>query len=387
MKYTTQNVLPPLQLIHIIEPILTQHRQNIIVYDCLHPFIGAFCLTAEVAVTNAEALSEGFIKCNLFIQFLDLGNQQREGFIVQTLLILHEASGIESGFDVKEAETAAQGVIDHSKAAVSGIHHADNVQVFRNRECHTVVCQCCLSASVIPFDQHQQFTEDLAHITTVDFVYDEEEILVRLVRSFLAEPIENAVFQLKSVIYRLISHHEILVGIILMELHKFNTALILLSHNGVCQTFCSECFTDAGSTLEDDILLVFQNSYKADIYIINRENVQWLVEESGIPFTFDMIVIDELSSFKNHNTKFALLFEFDGDVKAIRHVLYNCSASRPSIESKTKEDTIEPGTETLSLTADPRSDGLVKSRTGDTTDKATYDGWYQTVYIPDETEG
>lgn len=41
----------------------------------------------------------------------------------------------------------------------------------------------------------------------------------------------------------------------------------------------------------------------ADIYIINRENVQWLVEESGIPFTFDMIVIDELSSFKNHNTK------------------------------------------------------------------------------------
>ena len=41
----------------------------------------------------------------------------------------------------------------------------------------------------------------------------------------------------------------------------------------------------------------------ADIYIISRENIQWLVEESGIPFTFDMIVIDELSSFKNHNTK------------------------------------------------------------------------------------
>ena len=81
--------------------------------------------------------------------------------------------------------------------------------------------------------------------------------------------------------------------------------------------------------------------------------------------------------------KFALLFEFDGDVKAIRHVLYNCSASRPSIESKTKEDTIEPGTETLSLTADPRSDGLVKSRTGDTTDKTAYDNWYKDVYVPD----
>ena len=42
---------------------------------------------------------------------------------------------------------------------------------------------------------------------------------------------------------------------------------------------------------------------KADIYIINRENVQWLVEESGIPFDFDMVVIDELSSFKNHQAK------------------------------------------------------------------------------------
>lgn len=42
---------------------------------------------------------------------------------------------------------------------------------------------------------------------------------------------------------------------------------------------------------------------KADIYIINRENVQWLVEESGIPFDFDMVVIDELSSFKNHQSK------------------------------------------------------------------------------------
>ena len=37
----------------------------------------------------------------------------------------------------------------------------------------------------------------------------------------------------------------------------------------------------------------------ADIYIINRENLQWLIEKSGVPFDFDMVVIDELSSFKN----------------------------------------------------------------------------------------
>ncbi|WP_071705056.1 major tail protein [Murdochiella vaginalis] len=82
------------------------------------------------------------------------------------------------------------------------------------------------------------------------------------------------------------------------------------------------------------------------------------------------------------SVKFALLFEFDGDIKAIRHVLYNCTASRPSIASETKEDTIEPGTETLSLTADPRSDGLVKAKTGDGTDATTYDGWYTAVYVP-----
>lgn len=42
---------------------------------------------------------------------------------------------------------------------------------------------------------------------------------------------------------------------------------------------------------------------KAHIYIINRENVSWLIEESGIPFDFDMMVIDELSSFKNGKAK------------------------------------------------------------------------------------
>ena len=79
---------------------------------------------------------------------------------------------------------------------------------------------------------------------------------------------------------------------------------------------------------------------------------------------------------------FALLFEFDGDVNAIRHVLYNCSASRPSLESETKEDTVSPGTETLSITADPRGDKLVKARSGDETDSTAYSNWYQSVYTP-----
>ena len=57
---------------------------------------------------------------------------------------------------------------------------------------------------------------------------------------------------------------------------------------------------------------------QADIYIINRENVQWLVEDSGIPFDFDMVVIDELSSFKNHQTKrFSALMKVRPKVKRI----------------------------------------------------------------------
>lgn len=57
---------------------------------------------------------------------------------------------------------------------------------------------------------------------------------------------------------------------------------------------------------------------KADIYIINRENVDWLVNKSGYKFDFDMIVIDELSSFKNHQSKrFKSLMKIRPKVKRI----------------------------------------------------------------------
>lgn len=57
---------------------------------------------------------------------------------------------------------------------------------------------------------------------------------------------------------------------------------------------------------------------KADIYLINRENVQWLVEKSGMQFDFDMVIVDELSSFKNHDTKrFRALMKVRPKVKRI----------------------------------------------------------------------
>lgn len=81
-------------------------------------------------------------------------------------------------------------------------------------------------------------------------------------------------------------------------------------------------------------------------------------------------------------SSFALLFEFDGDQRHIRHVLYNCSASRPGIEGKTNEESREVQTETLTVKAIPLPGGMVKAKTGDTTDVAVYEGWYSAVYMP-----
>ena len=54
-----------------------------------------------------------------------------------------------------------------------------------------------------------------------------------------------------------------------------------------------------GSELERKAALM----QRVKVYIINRENVQWLVHDSGLPFDYDMVVIDELSSFKSYQAK------------------------------------------------------------------------------------
>ena len=57
---------------------------------------------------------------------------------------------------------------------------------------------------------------------------------------------------------------------------------------------------------------------KTFLHIINRENVQWLIEDSGIRWEYDMIVIDELSSFKSHQAKrFRSLLKVRPGVKRI----------------------------------------------------------------------
>ena len=84
--------------------------------------------------------------------------------------------------------------------------------------------------------------------------------------------------------------------------------------------------------------------------------------------------------------QFALMFEFSGDKHKIRHVLYCCTASRPATEGQTKEDSTEVKTETLSLTASALPTGLVKAKTCEATDEATYNNWYKMPYNPDTSE-
>jgi len=83
---------------------------------------------------------------------------------------------------------------------------------------------------------------------------------------------------------------------------------------------------------------------------------------------------------------FALLFEFTGDQKKIRHCLYYCSAARPSIEGQTIEDSKEVKTESLEITASPLPSGYVKVKTGNNTADETYNSWYSAVYEPSITE-
>lgn len=85
---------------------------------------------------------------------------------------------------------------------------------------------------------------------------------------------------------------------------------------------------------------------------------------------------------------FALMFEFQGDKKAIRHVVYYCSANRPSEASKTK-DGADPNTTELSIIAGPRPDNnIVKAKTTVGVKDEIYNGWYTEVYEKDsEVEG
>lgn len=78
---------------------------------------------------------------------------------------------------------------------------------------------------------------------------------------------------------------------------------------------------------------------------------------------------------------FALLFEFNGDVSATRHVLYKVNAARPEVKGSTKTKNVEPQTETLNITASPATDTHYVKASLPASADASYTGFFTAVYL------
>lgn len=76
----------------------------------------------------------------------------------------------------------------------------------------------------------------------------------------------------------------------------------------------------------------------------------------------------------------AFMFEFQLDKSGRRHLLYRCSLTRPSISSSTKGESVEPQTDTVTLTATPRPDDDKKVKAYADKGSPAYNGWYSAVY-------
>ncbi len=115
------------------------------------------------------------------------------------------------------------------------------------------------------------------------------------------------------------------------------------------------------------------DSFRKDILgdIVPEDNEGIMIEDAGAKTKY-----------------FALLFQFEGDESATRHVMYKCSATRPSVAGQTTEEEIEPQTETLEITAvsihsAALDKDIVKARCASSDD--AYSTWFSAVYQPAST--
>lgn len=130
------------------------------------------------------------------------------------------------------------------------------------------------------------------------------------------------------------------------------------------------------------------------VYFVSTANTGYSgsLEIAKVPDSFRTDVLGDIKDGKDvffedadaPTVHFALLFQFEGDQNATKHVMYNCTATRASVTSETKSETIEPGTETLDLTC-----GMVKNATigknvvksfCDTPSSQAYSSWNTAVY-------
>ena len=92
---------------------------------------------------------------------------------------------------------------------------------------------------------------------------------------------------------------------------------------------------------------VANNGYEGELELAKVPD-DFLKDCLGYSADHNNVLFEDAGATPAH---FALAFQFEGDAHAKRHVLYNCVASRPSVSGTTKEESIEPQTETISITA------------------------------------
>ena len=135
---------------------------------------------------------------------------------------------------------------------------------------------------------------------------------------------------------------------------------------------------------EDYFISYGQGSYSGDLEVA-RVNEDFLKDVLGYTEDNDKILVESSASMKQ-TTYFALLFQFEGDQRSVQHCLYKCSASRPDIASETtgENGSIDPKTETLTITAVPRvdADKYIHIQTQETTTTAVVEAWYTAVPTP-----
>lgn len=130
---------------------------------------------------------------------------------------------------------------------------------------------------------------------------------------------------------------------------------------------------------------VANNGYEGDLEIAKIPD-SFLTDVLGYVEDKNDVLFEDADAPVVH---FALLFQFEGDKHAKRHVLYNCTATRPSVAGSTKEESIEPQTETISITAtsvyNPGYDKNVIKASVTPSETAQYNGWLTSVYMVTST--
>ena len=125
---------------------------------------------------------------------------------------------------------------------------------------------------------------------------------------------------------------------------------------------------------------IANNGYEGDLELAKLPD-SFLTDVLGYTADKNGVLFEDANAPVVH---FALMFQFEGDAHAKRHVLYNCTATRPSVSGSTKEETIEPQTETITITVttvyNASYDKDVVKASVTPTESTQYNAWTSAVY-------